>query len=165
MANKVEGEPCKNCGSTLRYQKSGRKFGPCVQCTLENNKSSVRYYEYRGRDQYNVKSRINTLVINARNRAKKQSLPFNISTDIMVSLWESQGGKCAVSGREFCLDYNEKGGPHQNGPSIDKIVPELGYTVENVRFVTYQVNTALSNFGDEALLLLLEDIKKFKETK
>ncbi len=165
MANKVEGKPCERCGGTERYAKKGRMFGPCVACTLARSKSLVAYYETRDKRQYDFNYRVNILVISARGRSKKQRLPFDIDTEFMKGLWKKQNGCCAVSGRPFTFEYNLKGGPHRDGPSIDKIIPELGYVKDNVRFVTYQVNTALSNFGDDELMSLLEDIKKFKESK
>lgn len=165
MARKVEGKPCKRCGSTERYEKGGRRFGQCVFCKKSKEDGLSRYYKSRELRRTDIRYRINALVINARCRSSKQGLQFDIDTDFMLDLWKDQDGKCALSGRTFTLDYNENGGPHQNGPSIDKIVPELGYIRGNVRFVTYHVNTALSNFGDSALIALLEDIKNFKENK
>lgn len=165
MSNKVEGAECPHCKTTLRYPAKGRKFGPCVQCTKSRSKALVFYYENRESRQYDLDFRLNLLVINARARAKKQSIPFNIDTIYIKSLWDLENGRCALSGRELTLDYNPKGGPHMNGPSLDKIIPELGYIPGNVRIVTYHVNTALSNFGEEALIQLLEDIKNNKDSK
>lgn len=165
MSNKVEGIPCKNCGTTERYPSKSRKFGPCVKCTLDNNKSLGRYYVYKEERKEDLHYRINQLVILARRRAKVQKVPFDIDTSFMKEMWVNQSGRCALSGREFSLEYEKEGRAHQNGPSIDKIKPELGYVKGNVRLVTYQVNTALSNFGDEELIKLVEDIKKFKESK
>lgn len=165
MSNKVEGILCKRCGTTERYPSKTRKFGACVKCTLDNNKSLERYYIYKEDRKEDLHFRINQLVILARRRAKVQGLPFSIDTEFMKKMWVSQEGKCSLSGRVFSLEYEKEGRPHMDGPSIDKIIPELGYTKDNVRFVTYQVNTALSNFGEEELIKLVEDIKNFKEHK
>ena len=51
-----------------------------------------------------------------------------------------------------------------DSPSLDGIVPELGYTYANVRVVCYAMNCALGTWGEAPLLLMLEAWKKKKES-
>jgi hypothetical protein len=44
------------------------------------------------------------------------------------------------------------GHPTKNSPSLDKIIPKLGYVRGNVRVVCYQVNMALGEYGEEKLI-------------
>jgi hypothetical protein len=99
------------------------------------------------------KWRMGKLLAAAKYRAKKKDLPIDINKSHLVRLWEKQDGKCAFSGRPLVLQSGA-GRVHPDSPSLDRIVPELGYIKGNVRIVTYHVNVCLSEFGDEALLEL-----------
>lgn len=109
------------------------------------------------------KHRCRKLCDMAKFRAKTQGLTFNLSTEYLIELWELQNGCCALSGRIFELERPEKFETVKaNAPSLDRIQPNKGYVKENVRFVCYQVNTALNEYGEKALLALCKDIIKFK---
>lgn len=169
MSKKVK--PCVQCGSTERYPARGR-IGPCKPCALKKSKrraakdrqldeDSKGYHSKRLENMLNIEWRIRHLWSCAKNRAQKKDRVFDISFEQAWEVFKSQDGRCAVSGREFDLIYQE-GGPNPNGPSFDRIDSSLGYTLDNVRFVTYHVNTALSSFGDEALISLCKDILENK---
>lgn len=105
------------------------------------------------------KWRLRKLTAMARNRAKVKNLDFNIDEGYLISLWDSSFGNCAVSRRSFDLKpFGKKGQVNPNAPSVDRIVPELGYTKGNIRLVTYHVNVALSEFGLDELIKLAKDV-------
>lgn len=96
-----------------------------------------------------------------KNRSKQKDLPLGIDTEYLISLWEVQKGKCAVSGIEFNLASPEIAGePRFDSPSVDRIEPSLGYTKGNVRLVIYQINMAIGPYG---LSRFLETVKRIKE--
>lgn len=98
----------------------------------------------------------------AKNRAKTSRVDFNLTTEFLINLWEEQEGRCAISGRKFDLARpRENETVRANAPSLDRIEPSKGYTKGNVRLVCYQVNTALNEYGREALLSLCNDIVKY----
>lgn len=79
----------------------------------------------------------------AKNRAKRQGLPYSLSDEWAASVWT---GRCALTGVEFELLARSnvgkgESGPRRLSPSLDKIDPALGYTPENSRFVCFAVNT------------------------
>jgi len=89
----------------------------------------------------------------AMYRAKYKDIPFDLSIDTLVALWERQEGRCALTNFEFKLGSSSiKNSPKRNAPSLDRIVPHLGYTEDNVRLITYQANCAKSSYTDEDLL-------------
>jgi hypothetical protein len=99
----------------------------------------------------------------AKFRSKVQSLEFNLTPKFLIELWESQEGLCAISGRKFDLQRPEKiETVKANAPSLDRIDSNKGYLKGNVRFVCYQVNTALNAYGEQALLSLCKDILTYK---
>lgn len=77
------------------------------------------------------------LLNKARNRAKEQKVPFDITTDDLamplvcplLGLWLSQNIK--------------KSGPHS--PTIDRIEPVKGYVRGNVWIISHKANTMKQN--------------------
>lgn len=88
--------------------------------------------------------RINKLIAMAKSRATDKGLDFNLDITYMRTLWT---GSCSLSGIPLVLERNEKGRVHPYAPSIDRIIPSLGYVQGNVRIICYQMNVALSEFG------------------
>ncbi|YP_001294641.1 endonuclease [Pseudomonas phage PA11] len=153
-------KPCKVHGNSERYKRKGR-IGACIKCHKEKNKVLESYYRSRDKNMMDYKWRLNKLCGMARGRAVKKERDFNISTEYLIELWHQQDGRCAISGAEFELRYSEDGGPHPDGPSLDRIDSDGGYVIGNVRLVTYHINTALSCFGEDRLLNLAHQIVKF----
>jgi hypothetical protein len=70
---------------------------------------------------------VNKLYQAAKTRAKRDGLPFDITyQDVIIP------AHCPVLGIELepCVGTH---GPSDNSPSIDKIIPELGYVKDNIR--------------------------------
>lgn len=91
--------------------------------------------------------RLAKLMAMAKNRAKSKPIDFDLTLDHLLDLWESNGGCCELTGIPFVLGRSDKGVVHPYAPSIDRIEPSRGYTLGNVRLVVYQMNVALSEFG------------------
>lgn len=107
----------------------------------------------------NYEWRLNKLLGAAKFRAREKCVDFNLTSEHLKYLWESGEGKCAITGRHFDLkSFGNKGQVNPNAPSVDRIIPKLGYTIGNVRLVTYHCNVALSDFGLDMLRQLCLDI-------
>lgn len=108
--------------------------------------------------------RLRRLVSMAKNRATLKNLDFNITTDYLYELWVKNTGCCEITNRIFDLTpFGKKGQVNPNAPSVDRIVPSLGYVKGNVRLVTYHVNVALAEFGLGSLIKLSEDVIDFNK--
>lgn len=89
------------------------------------------------------------LVQSARNRAKKYNLPFNIThEDIIVP--------------EFCPYLGIKLVPFSewSSPSLDKIIPELGYVKGNIQVISTKANTMKNNATQDELVRFAEAVLK-----
>lgn len=150
-------KPCVRCGSVERYSRKGGVLGPCKACVSKVDTLKY-YYEKRDENMMDYAWRLKKLCQMAKSRASKKEREFDITPEYLIELWAEQDGRCAISGIEIELQYSDNGGPHKHGPSLDRIDSSMGYTKGNVRIVTYHVNTALSNFGEEALMELAEQI-------
>lgn len=147
MSRAVLNEPkqlvCDFCGSDFEtVAKKNVRF--CGTKCYQNSDKRKR--------AYNVPHRMKELSNSAGHRAKRKGIPHNINGDHLLGLWDSNGGKCCITGVPFDLSYGEKlqrGWSKANAPSLDRIVPELGYIKGNVRLVTFQVNCAMGAYPDE----------------
>lgn len=108
---------------------------------------------------FDIPRRMKNLADSSRHRADKKGIPHNISGDYLLGLWEQNDGRCCITGVPFNLSYSEelqKGWSKKDAPSLDRIVPELGYTVNNVRLVAFQVNCAMGVYSDEDFYKMCE---------
>lgn len=89
----------------------------------------------------------------SKARAKKHGIQFTITKEWASERWT---GKCEVTGIEFILSTRRN--PYFFSPSIDRIIPSLGYTPENSRFVLHAVNALKGAGTDEDMLLVARAI-------
>ncbi len=61
-------------------------------------------------------------------------------------------GHCEMTGLPFVLERPSFSAIHPFTPSIDKVVPSLGYTKANSRLVIFAVNAAKQDWSDDTLL-------------
>lgn len=84
----------------------------------------------------------------ARFRAKKKSQPFDLTIEWARRRWT---GRCELTGIPF---ETSTGAAGPRSPSIDKIIPSIGYTMENCRFVLSAVNSLKGNGSDAEMLFV-----------
>ncbi len=74
------------------------------------------------------------MLSDARYRAKRRGLPCTITEDDI-----ELPTHCPVLGRRLCLFEGRQGG-RDDSPSLDKVIPELGYIPGNVLVVSQKAN-------------------------
>jgi len=129
---------CWKCKCTKDVDEFHKKSGHCKTCSKEiGKKQRARYkvngrpnpairYEYEHRDQYEMFKR-------ARIRANNKNLPFNIlPKDLTIPRYCPILGIELKKGNRKCSDLS---------PSIDRIIPELGYVKGNVTVISHRANT------------------------
>ena len=86
-----------------------------------------------------------------RSRAPRKGIPFNIDeTDIPIPEY------CPVLGVPIVLEPFR----HDHGPSVDRILPELGYVKGNVRIICNLANRIKSNASLEQLRLIVAYVER-----
>lgn len=96
------------------------------------------------------------LLFDAKRRAEKKNVPYSIDNVERTRIENViSAGFCEVTGLPFA---NLEGTANPWSPSIDRIVPELGYINGNVRVVVWALNMAKSGWGDDVLLKLARAI-------
>jgi len=72
----------------------------------------------------------------ARLRAKEHGLPYDVSIDYLMSIFP-EDSVCPVFGTPMV--WGEADGKN-NSPSLDRIIPELGYVEGNVVWISTRAN-------------------------
>lgn len=81
-------------------------------------------------------SRKRTMLRAARNRAKTKGVPFNITiNDFQIP------EVCPALGIEISLDGTQR----DNSPSLDRIMPPMGYVKGNVMVISNRANRIKNN--------------------
>lgn len=89
--------------------------------------------EYRRSEEGQIKSMLGRVMA----RCKKSNIPFNLTIeDIFIPEY------CPVLNIELKVG---DGKTHDNSPSLDRIVPELGYVKGNVMVVSHKANRIKNN--------------------
>lgn len=90
----------------------------------------------------------------ARHRAKKKNLPFDIElVDIVIPEF------CPVLGIQLKANAG-KGRALRSSPSLDRIVPELGYVKGNVQVISNAANLLKGDSTPEEMLLFAQWVIK-----
>jgi hypothetical protein len=92
-------------------------------------------------------SRAKYLWFKARARAKRRGVPFSLTiADVVVPEF------CPVLGIRLNVERAPRNDPAN--PSLDRLVPELGYVPGNVQVVSYRANTLKNNATPGELLAI-----------
>lgn len=100
--------------------------------------------------------RVYHVVASAKHRAKKRGLEFDLTTEWMEAAMPADG-RCPIM-PDIILKWGTPEDKHHS-PSIDRIVPELGYVQSNCRIVSNRANILRNNATIEELELVLADAR------
>ena len=128
-----------DCGRTVERTTKALKAGKTQSCgCIKGRKKEPDIAIRKARAMLNY----------ARARAKKKGLPFNLElTDIVIPK------NCPLLDIPLVLD-NEVFA--DNSPSLDRLIPHLGYVKGNVKVISVRANTIKSNATLDELMLLTE---------
>jgi len=85
--------------------------------------------------------------------------PCNLTFEQLEALYYRQNGLCVLTGRQLCL----KGKHSLDSLSIDRKNQRKGYTIRNIRLVTWQANSARNSGTDAQLLAFCRDVIKWHD--
>lgn len=100
------------------------------------------------RQVYDTLNRAKLLAREARRRSAKGGLPYDLDEHLAELEARMQAGVCEMTGTPFSFDLMK---PNWNSPSLDRIVPSLGYVYSNIRVVCFAMNAALGSWGEGPL--------------
>ena len=146
---------CKKCKK--KYDKEYRKSNK-IQSLYKSKKYRDRKKEYR---KFRDKDPRIQLLISAKARAKKNNLPFNITLeDIVIPKY------CPILNiRLKRKPYGQRGSFISCSPSIDKIIPKLGYVKGNIMIISMKANVMKCNASLSELITFSKNILKLFNKK
>jgi hypothetical protein len=98
-----------------------------------------------------AKNKIKSRFAALKSRAASSNIAFNLTIEEFSSLWPTDD-KCPVLGVPFVHV-----GHSWYNPSVDKLIPSLGYTVGNVRIISKRANTIKGHTTDPMELRKIAD--------
>ena len=94
--------------------------------------------------------------------ASTEDLVWEIEVEDLLSIWEAQNGRCALTG--LLMTYHKDGnGKKDLNASIDRIDPEIWYIPSNIQLVCSRVNVLKHNLSEDLLYWWAKNIVEFKE--
>lgn len=134
--------------------KDGRSQSHYSRCKVCQRKDGSEYYA-KHKDRINKQRKkdlrdnpLVTMVFNAKTRARKKGLPFDLEPRDLVL-----PDKCPVLGIPLSVG---DGKMHSGSPTLDRFVPKLGYVKGNVYVMSGKANNMKSDGTIEELKLLLK---------
>jgi hypothetical protein len=131
----------------------------------EQNKEKLMLYALTKKRSVSADSslwkewRLTQILGSAKHRAKCQNLDFNLTMDFLMSI---ASDNCPVDSlpMDWSVDENKKLQPMPRTPSIDKIVPSLGYVEGNVQIICWQYNAWKRDMSIHDMRILLSYLRK-----
>lgn len=162
-----EVKACGKCGSRDRFASGG-----CRPCNISRKAKWYAENRERARAQcakWHAKNRekererakrwrtenVNKRMLNdARRRARKFGRPFNIEeSDVVIP------HVCPVLGIPLVRKVGQGYGAWGNSPSVDCIVPELGYVKGNVWVISHRANAIKSDASPEEIFAVAAAVR------
>lgn len=124
---------CMKIKSKLSYLKNKEKHLAKNKIRYEKNKESILIGNKKYYQDLKSSSPETLMLRSAKRRAKVQNLPFDINIeDIIIP------EHCPILHIKLETSSNHA---TANSPSLDKIIPELGYTKGNIQVISNLANT------------------------
>lgn len=105
-------------------------------------------------------------ISNAKKRAKKRGVSFEIDRNYLIELYESQSGNCYYSGLPLHIIKDGSAKVHDEYKmTLDCIDPKLGYIKGNVVWCCYCVNSFKLNLPKDEMIKVCISILKNNNIK
>lgn len=131
----------------------------CRSCTTQRQREHLVSLD----DNAKLKKCMNFRFLGAKDRARQNNIPFDITLDYLIELWEHQKGKCALSGIEMTFDL--KKGRTPTNLSIDKIDRKKGYIRGNIQLVCMACNQIKSDLSEDKMYYFCKKIVEAYENR
>ena len=156
---------CQLCGKQFTAKRKDAKW--CSALCGNRRRNRTHYNKSHERIQANrKKARITHreygMLARCKSRAKKNNISFDLTIEDIVI--PDLCPVLKIPFRKLSLEDTPRKGYHPNAPSLDRIIPALGYTKGNVRVISARANLLKNDATISELELVLEDLKKLHES-
>ncbi len=123
-----------------------KRVSQCLEC--ERNKSNIKFRKNPFPQILNV----------AKRRAKRNSIPFEITHQDIKDVWPKDM-ICPALGIK--MNHGKGMGGNKFSPSLDRLIPEKGYVKGNIIIVSYLANRIKSDASLEEIEKTLKFYRRF----
>lgn len=142
---------CEGCEQYCKTYYEEHKEQEIARAQKSNRKKSREEHNIYKKKSHRERPLV-VMVRNAKYRARDKNLPFDLSVnDLTIP------DTCPILGIPLCVNEKKSGG---NSPSIDRLIPELGYVKGNVTIISHKANTIKNNASIEELEKVLNWLKE-----
>lgn len=142
----------KEFDSNPHYEYRNHKDKRCKKCKREQNKKARENYD----DSTKLYKILQERWLGARDRASRKNIPFTITKEDLMELWELQEGRCAIS--KIPMTFEMDNGRVFTNISIDQKNAGQGYTKENIQLICQAVNQLKSDWDMNTVLYICKQI-------
>lgn len=152
---------CKQCGKTFKTN-NNKTLYCCTKCgdKYRRQKFYKNHLHYE-RDRNRIKRTTidgykNQWLAKIKSKCKKHNIPFNLTIeDFVIPEY------CPVLNIKLNCNHGHSGF-FSDSPSIDRIIPELGYIKGNIRIISNRANLLKNNATIEELELIISDLRNIR---
>lgn len=143
----------KNREAILEYKE--QYYQENLEEMQERHRASYKKHRKKKLEKYRTpEGRLSALIKGAKARAKRAGLPFDLEVgDLTIP------ELCPLL--EIPIELDVEGKTQPNSPSLDRIVPDLGYVKGNVRVISYKANTMKTNATPEMLSTFAKNVPSY----
>ena len=148
------GKECKKCSMS----KIGLAWGKKRKENPTKKTSAIYSKNYREKYKNDDKKRLQYLITQAKNRAKKRNLLFDIDVEFLLSIFPKDR-KCPI----YKIDLfwgNDGTNNREHSPSLDRLDSEKGYTKDNIKIISWAANRDKKHLSISQLEAILKYLKE-----
>jgi len=164
---------CKTWKDLSSFNKDSRGSGcvskTCRECykkfesvKLANQRRKIRSstcFE-TGDMKYYIQRRVYAII----SKCKRMNIECDIDTKCLMSKWLSQNGKCYYSGIPMAKKMKDNGFQCWDGPSIDRVDPEKGYTQDNIVWCAFGINSFKQSLNKDQFESIIGNVEWWFKT-
>ena len=124
------------------YQDNKEKYIKYRQDNKEKLAANSKKYRQGNKEK--------VVVHNTKTRANKNNIPFDIDEDYIKNIWPKDN-RCPIF--KIKLEQSNLYAGDQS-PSLDRIIPKLGYVKGNVQIMSHKANRIKNNATFEELIII-----------
>lgn len=160
---------CKTCGLSLPVTEFSKHTGATLRASCKpcraiaakdryaaSDKTAIMAQYHKYKEARRITQRASYLVTAAKQRAKEKGIPYDLDGHRRELQEIMDKGVCQLTG----LPFDMLGKQTWNSPSLDRIVPSLGYVRSNIRVILFSLNVMMHDWGLETVKKVMSTITK-----
>ena len=151
--------------SKEEYWRNPEKYRELCKQWRKDNVEKIKGYSAQYYQEHKEEYELNIIkykLSSAKQRAKKNNLPFSITEQDIKDVWPIDN-KCPALDIEFIIGGHDT--MNYDSPSLDRIIPNKGYVKGNIQIVSALANGIMSNATPEQVIKVGQYFKKLIDNK